>query len=86
MDNFAGGDGSSLENAVIITYKNQVIAVSKEYDYIRNICGERDKDYFFKKQTFQRVGDRYFDTIDIALKDKTKREFWFDITASYKNF
>lgn len=79
-----GGDGSSLENAVILPFKKQGTAVYKEYDFIDKACGERNVDYFFRQQTFKRIGEKYYDIIEITMKDTVIKEFWFDISASFQ--
>lgn len=81
-----GGDGSSMEQAIVITATSSIIGVPEEYNYIELTCGQRDVDYTIKGQTLYEQNDRQYDVISVKQKDGSKRDFWFDITSFYGEF
>jgi len=82
MNAYKGGDGTSLENAIIMTSKSQGVAVRKEYEYIKQYYDNCHEGYTIDCQSFKRVGEKVYDIIEVTKGDNTMREFWFDITAS----
>ncbi len=81
-----GGDGSSVEQAIVINATSSRIGVPEEYNYIERTCGQCDVDYTIKGQTLYEQNDRQYDVISVKQKDGSKRDFWFDITSFYGKF
>lgn len=73
---YSGGDGSSLEKAVIIKGATEETGVRAEYSYI-------EKHYpGFKRgaQSLQNSKGRMFDAIEFTTADGKKKTIYFDIT------
>ena len=73
---FAGGDGSSIESAVIIRAPCEVAGVLGEYDWIR----KNHPDWQLKVQSVQNVGGRVYDKMDFRTPDGRPVTLFFDIT------
>lgn len=81
-----GGDGSSLENALIVTATDTNDGVSAQKKYIESQCGEWNKDFLYELQLqINHIEiERHYDLIYVKMiKDKSKREFWFDVTSFF---
>ncbi len=74
-ENIQGGDGQSMETAIILTAKTTA-AISQEYAIYREIYGTAPAG-----QALTRANGRYYD----VLFDDKKRELYFDITAYWKH-
>ena len=76
---FAGGDGSSAANAIIIVgAAGEGDGVQSEYDWLSsNRAGAT-----VKSQALMQDGDRIFDALTIEIGGKQKDVF-FDITAFF---
>lgn len=78
---FTGGDGLSLEDAVIINCPNEFDGVGMEYQYLNQVCGIPDVDWFWKKQRFNLLNGIYHDIIDVELRDGSCRKYYFNISS-----
>jgi hypothetical protein len=82
-----GGDGSSMDNAVVINVKASGAGIAIEYGYVSQICGKRGVDYTLDGQRHVPKNGRQYDVLTVTLlKDGSKREFWFDITSFFGRF
>ena len=77
--------GSSFETAIIIHAKNDDDGVMAEYYYLGKKLGENKKDWQVDLQSLIKSdAGKYFDKMDITLKDGTKKSILFDITEYFK--
>lgn len=83
----AGGDGLTLENAVIITAKSETTGVQAEYDYVASKYGVRNEDWKLLSQAVQNNKNKIYDVLSIQLtKNDEKFDIYFDITNFYGKF
>jgi predicted GNAT superfamily acetyltransferase len=85
---FTGGDGSSMENALIIRgTKNEIEGVPAEIDYISKKHGERDKSWkMVMESNFLKNGIPYVEYQIRDYKTNSTIEYYFDNTAFYSAF
>jgi hypothetical protein len=83
---YAGGNGESIETAVIINTANSMIGISAEYKFITSRYGQKDVDWTREIQTVMRSGNRQYDVVVIKLQDGQEKSFYFDITKYYGKF
>ena len=76
---FAGGDGSSLEKAIVVKAPNEMFGVTAEYDYLAKYYPGYRRD----AQRIEHHKGKPFDVLNVTTKDKKKRVFYFDITSFY---
>jgi hypothetical protein len=76
---YAGGDGTTLASAIVITAPNEKVGVAAEYDWIR---ARYPGALSLGAGTF-RQNDRSYDSIDIETKDGVHRTFYFDISKFF---
>jgi hypothetical protein len=82
----SGGSGSSVEDAVVVTAPSSMIGVFVEHSFIQNQCGERGEDWNIAKQSLlEAPSGKYYDLLEVRLKDGTIRGFYFDISAYYSS-
>jgi hypothetical protein len=76
---YAGGDGSSLEHAVVINgAKGESDGVQAEYVWLRR----HYPTHRLLRQAVKSVGGRMYDQMDLATPEGERSAF-FDITAFY---
>ena len=73
---FAGGDGSSIENAVIIKAPNELTGVRVEYDWIRR----NHPDWQLENQSVLNRDGKVYDKMDFQTPDGRRATLYFDIT------
>jgi hypothetical protein len=79
---FAGGDGTALDRAVIVTAPDENVGVAALYGWIgKNYPGSKAAG-----QTTVIQQGRYFDAIDIVTAGKERRTLYFDITSFFGKF
>jgi hypothetical protein len=71
---FAGGDGSSIENAVIIKAPNELAGVRGEYDWIR----KNHPDWQLKRQSVLNTGGKVYDKMDFQTPQDQPVTLYFD--------
>src|ERR1043166_5296182 len=76
---FAGGDGSSLEKAIIVKATDEMSGVHAEHEYIRQHYPSSSEG----AQSVRHAKDRVYDTIDITTADGKTKTIYFDITAYF---
>lgn len=78
---YSGGDGSSIENAVIINCDKALEGVQAEYRYLASRLGKREVDWKPGSQVLLGGDDGMdYDAVDVVLADGTKRTFYFNVT------
>ncbi len=83
---FAGGDGSSFENAVIIKSKNTSEGISNEYMYLSMLYGNREKYWKLLQQSLSNHNKKHYDVMKIELNNGEIKEVFFDITNFFGKF
>ena len=79
---FSGGDGSSLEKAIIVKAPDEEAGVHAEHEYIRqHFPGSTEG-----SQSLSNVKGRAYDTIEIKTASGEKKTLYFDITAYFGKF
>jgi len=92
---FAEGNGSSMENAIVIknisNYEKCETeddisqeygkSIGQEYAYMESEFGIKGKDWKLNMQRLIRTDDKLYDVIDIELlPSNEKKKLWFDVT------
>ncbi len=73
--------GKSLEERICIIEEKGGIPV--EYELIEKILGERDVDWFLKKQSVSNADGAWIDRMDIEISNGEKVSYYFDISRSF---
>jgi hypothetical protein len=85
---YEGGDGSSVENAIVI--KNATTerdGIAAEYAYIEKKREEKFKDWKPIQQATNVLNGKHYDAVSIQIiSDNTTEKFIFDITNFYGKF
>ena len=76
---FAGGDGSSLEKAIIVKGATEQTGVDAEYAYL----AQHYPGYKLGRQSLQHVKGRSYDVLDFTTADGKKMTIFFDITEFF---
>ena len=82
MVRVSGGDGSSLENAIIISDCDNMEGVDQEYIEVQKRFGN----YKLICQSLLNDEGRMFDKLELELEDGRKIEVHFDITDFFGEF
>ena len=72
---YSGGDGSTIEKAVIIKAPNNFVGVRAEYDWIK----KNHPNWRLKQQSLLNVRDKAYDKMDFETPEGPKT-IYFDIT------
>jgi hypothetical protein len=75
----AGGDGSSIEKAVIIKAPDNFIGVRVEYAWIKKNC----PGWQLEKQSAFKAGNKIYDKMEFRTPDGRLKTIYFDITDFY---
>jgi len=82
-----GGDGLTIDNAVIITAKSETTGIAAEYDFISSKYGVRNVEWKMLSQSTQSKKNKTYDVLTIQLtKTDEKLDIYFDITNFYGKF
>jgi hypothetical protein len=76
---FAGGDGSSIEKAIIVKGATEETGVHAEYEYLQ----KKFPGYKRGMQALQNVKGRAYDMLEFTTADGKKRTIYFDITEFF---
>lgn len=80
---FSGGNGDSLDRAVIIDTDNADIGVQAEYEYMANAFGKPFRDWMPLGQSLQKHDDKPYDVHMIITKDGQHKTIFFDISRFF---
>lgn len=81
---FLGGDGSSIENAIIISgAENEMEGVDAEYNYLASKLGRENADWRIVLQSAIINEEQSFDVLLVEEKDGSQQEYYFDITGFF---
>jgi hypothetical protein len=76
---FSGGDGSSIEKAVIITAPNNYVGIRAEYDWIKR----SRPDWKLDVQSVLKGGGKVYDKMYFITPDGQRTNLFFDVTDFY---
>jgi hypothetical protein len=80
---YSGGNGESLETAIIISTGNATDGVFAEYDYIIRKHGLLTTGWKLISQGIMESAGGHYDILNIKLGSGEKRSYWFDITKFF---
>jgi hypothetical protein len=80
---YSGGNGESLETAIIIGAKSTSTGVPAEYDYIIGKHGPANVRWKLISQRLRESAGRDYDILNIELDNGEKRSYYFDITEFF---
>lgn len=76
---FSGGDGSSIEKAVIIKAPNNFLGVRAEYDWIK----KNHPNWRLGEQSVLKGGSKVYDKMYFLTPDGQRTTLFFDVTDFY---
>ena len=79
MVKISGGDGSSFENAIIISECNNLEGIDYEYLEVRKRFGN----YKLIRQSLLKHNNRMFDMLELKLENGREIKLYFDITEFF---
>jgi hypothetical protein len=81
---FAGGDGSSVANAILIKGAHgEMDGTSSEYQYLALLYGPQNTAWKLDQQSLLSNSGKRFDAMAIVLADGTKKTVYFDISEYF---
>jgi hypothetical protein len=84
---YSGGNGETMEDAVVVNAPNTAIGVAAEYRYVSRRFGQPDIDWTPVLQSLHKAEDgRRYDVLAIRLKSGEVKELYFDITSFFGKF
>lgn len=79
---YSGGDGSSLEKAIVIHGATEQTGVDAEYNYL----GKHFPGYHQGKQSLISHENRRYDVLEFTTANGAKMTIYFDITEFFGKF
>ncbi|TFF98167.1 MAG: hypothetical protein EU547_02235 [Promethearchaeota archaeon] len=87
MAKYSENSGNSMEDAIFISEaQNEQEGVQAEYSYLKEILGERDKDWKLKLQSLHSKDGHFYDKMLIEFPDGTEKAYYFDITGFFGKY
>ena len=83
---YSGGDGGSVETAVVVGATDTLTGVKAEYEYVIGRHGRKDADWSVESQAVLEQGGRHYDVLNIKLKTGESTSYYFDITQFFGKF
>ena len=84
MVEYAGGDGSSKEKAIIIKgAASSMEGIAAEYQYLSDRFGVRGSDWSLELQSLVQEKGKSYDVMNLLLKDGSKLTLYFDISEFF---
>ncbi len=83
---FSGGEGSSEQNAIVISAPNSLSGTLAEYEYIEAKFGKKNIDWELLEQSQYDNNSMKYDVMDINVKNGNKATIYFNITNFYGKF
>src|SRR5271166_1017019 len=81
---FEGGNGDTVENAVIVRGARLDLAGTyAEFAWLAQVYGKKDLDWTLISHSHSVQGGRDIDTFVLRLRDGTSRTVYFDCTESF---
>lgn len=82
---YSGGDGSTLENAVVVNAATEQKGVPAEYNYISAKHGQRGRNWQLHSRSVEEKNGKHYEIMDIITSEGEHRPYCFDITEFYGN-
>ncbi|MFW5836429.1 MAG: hypothetical protein ACOCVM_00370 [Desulfovibrionaceae bacterium] len=79
---YYGGNGLSMEDAVIINAQNTTTGVRAEYEYVKNHMGEDFENWIFAYQQCTFAENKSYDVL-VYERGEEVRKYYFDITQFF---
>lgn len=83
---YGGGDGGSIDTAVLVSAPNALVGVRAEYEYVELKHGRKDTDWSVESQAIIEQGGRKYDLLSIKLSSGQSQSYYFDVTQSFGKF
>jgi len=83
---YGGGNGGSIDTAVLVSAPNALVGVRAEYEYVGLKHGRKDTDWSVEYQAIIEQGGRKYDLLSIKLSSGQSRSYYFDITQYFGKF
>jgi hypothetical protein len=84
---FKGGTGDTPETAVLISgARNCLEGIAAEYDYLRQKFGRQNVDWNLKCQKVLQQKGKFYDRLELDLKDGSRKTVFFDISEFFGKF
>jgi hypothetical protein len=81
---FKGGPGDTPETAVLISgATNSIEGIAAESDYLRQKFGRENRDWNLFCQSVLEQDGKFYDRLELDLKDGTKKTVFFDISEFF---
>ena len=81
---FKGGPGDTLETAVHISgATNSIAGTAAEYTYLRKKFGRENVDWNLFRQSVLRQDGKFYDRLELDLKDGRRKTVFFDISEFF---
>lgn len=79
----SGGSGATKEQAIIINAPSDKLGVDAEYEYLESIYGEQNVEWRLDEQMLMISENKYYDILNIELRNGKQLSYWFDINSFY---
>jgi len=81
---FKGGPGDTPETAVLISgATNSIAGTAAEYTYLREKFGRENVDWNLKRQSVLQQKGKFYDRLELELKDGSRKTVFFDISEFF---
>jgi hypothetical protein len=81
---FKGGPGDTPETAVLISgAPNSIAGIAAEYAYLRKKFGRENVDWNLYRQSVLEQDGKFYDRLELDLKDGSRKTVFFDISEFF---
>ena len=80
---YGGGDGSSLDQAVVINTLSSAVGIPADYGYLARVYGQQNVAWSVVRQVLLLHGNVRYDRLHIRLSNGEERSIYFDISQFY---
>jgi hypothetical protein len=81
---FKGGPGDTTETAVLISGAlNSIDGTAAEYAYLRKKFGRENVDWNLVRQSVREQNGKFYDRLELELKDGSRKTVFFDISEFF---
>jgi hypothetical protein len=86
LEIYSGGDGSTIETAVVINATSTSQGIPAEYQYVSRMYGLQNEDWTMVQQNLVMLADKRYDLLHIRLSTGEEKTNCFDITRFYGRY
>ena len=83
---YGGGDGSSMDTAVVIHASSTRVGIHAECAYVALRHGQSGRDWTPESQSLLAQDGRHFDVVNIKTRDGCVVSYYFDISSFFGKF